>query len=126
MVDGVQQNMEFDEEKGKDLRDEAIRLAVDHAERHIDGWKEAAYFFILKYPSDEFTNEEVRKYAYENKLPKPPDCRSWGGIIRKARKSGVIEFVCYGKAKNPLAHNRPAAIWKKTGKVVLLKNLKLV
>lgn len=104
----------FDQPTGEELRDKAIESAIQHADRVIEEWSVRAYQFLLEFikQNEILTAEDVR-LASREKIEDPPDKRAWGGIILRAAKSGLITRIGYGKAKNPLAHCRPTAIWQK-------------
>ena len=95
------------------LRDKGIKVAADHAEAVIPNWGEDAFEMLLQYPSNTFMTEDVRRWAYNNGLPKPPNDMAWGSVIVKAAKEGTIIHQGYRKTSNPKAHGRPASVWAK-------------
>jgi len=102
-----------DEKQGDILRDKGIKKAIGNAENHAPGWQETALDYLVKYPDNVFQAEEVRKFAHENGLEKPPSARSWGSVIVEAKKRGLIKFVGYKNTSNPRSHSTPAAVWVK-------------
>ena len=112
-------NLQLDIFGGRNNRDAGMSAAVGHANKVISNWEERAYKclleFIEKNPDAEFMGEDVRKYAYGVKeLPLAPDQRSWGAILVRAKKSGVIKKVGLGPVKNSKANRANAGIWKKS------------
>lgn len=110
--------LQFDLFGSSEARDAGMNAAVGHANRVFGNWDERAYRVLLQYininPDLQFMGEDVRKYAYaKTDLPVAPHQRSWGAIITRAVKSGVIKKVGMGKVKNVKAHRANAAIWKK-------------
>lgn len=101
-------------ELGAQLRDEGIQRAVDHADREKPKWSDLAYQALLGMRG-EFTSEDVRIQAEYDGLPKPPDARAWGGVVKRALKAGHIRFLRYGKSCNPFAHQRPVSVWVSYG-----------
>lgn len=98
---------------GEELRDEGIEKAKDHAEKADPGWGDHALRLLRAFRQNTFLTEELRLYAYQNGLPRPPDDRAWGSVIAKARKQKMITFLRYEKVRNPKAHCRPATVWRK-------------
>lgn len=91
--------------------------ALDHADDEVPGWSLDArqYFFdyMTLHPGHEFTAETVRRWAEANGLPKPPDRRAWGGVIRGLKRDKVIQFLGYGISPFPESHCAPKAVWIK-------------
>jgi hypothetical protein len=98
---------------GEQLRDKGMKVAADHAEAVILNWGKDAFDMLLEYPSTTFMTEDLRFWAYNNGLPKPPNEKAWGSIIIKAVRAGVITHQGYRKVNNPQAHARPASVWEK-------------
>lgn len=102
---------------GKVLRDAGMKQAIDHAEQEVPNWSDLALEkvreFIRYYPHLEFMTEDVREWAHYKGLPQAPSKRSWGGVILKASKQGIIVKVGIGQVKNPKAHCANANIWKR-------------
>jgi len=96
---------------GEDLKKIGIERAIAHAERVENGWKDAALMFIMMYPGNTFMVEEVRRYAYNNGLPKPPHERAWGKVINEAKKKRFVKHLRYAAVSNPKAHKTPASVW---------------
>jgi hypothetical protein len=111
--DALQVTMELDVERGRESRDREINRASFHAENINEGWNEKALRFIQSYPLNKFMTEDVRLYAYQNGMEKPPSERAWGGVIKKAVKMGLLTCVGYQKVNNVKAHRTPAALWRK-------------
>jgi hypothetical protein len=103
---------------GNTLRDEGMTRSMSNAEDKNPGWKEQALSLLLDFlhnsPLTEFQAEDIRIYAYQKGLPKPPSHRAWGGVMVSARKKGFIQRIGYQNVTNPLAHSTPATLWKKS------------
>lgn len=97
---------------GQHLRDVGMSKAIDNANRQNPNWSEIAYAFLLTYiaQNKEFMAEDVRE-ASKLVVPCPPSKRSWGGIIVRAAKSGLISKLGTRNVKNPKAHCTPATVW---------------
>lgn len=105
----------FDQPTGADLRDKGMNQAIQHADEVNEHWSEKAYSFLqsfLTYTKGEFMAEEVR-IASMHVLPEPPSKRAWGGVIAKAKRSGLIVHAGFKSVSNPKAHNTPASVWRK-------------
>jgi hypothetical protein len=57
--------------------------------------------------------EDLRKFAYDMGLPKPPSERAWGSVISSAKRDGLVEHRGFSSVKNPKAHKTPASVWVK-------------
>lgn len=99
---------------GSELRDEGIRRAEGHAERVEPGWLEHAVEYVRDYARlhPELTSEKARQYAERCGLPEPPDKRSWGGVMLRALRAGVVEKIGWTTADDPLVHNNPVSLWR--------------
>jgi len=114
----AQKVIEFDDvDRGKDLRDQGINQAIEHANEVHQEWSEMAFDylkkFLIKQGGEPFLTEELRISAYENRIPMPPSDRAWGGIVVRAAKSGLIARVGFRNVNNHKAHCTPASLWKK-------------
>jgi len=98
---------------GKQLRDRGIKQAIDHAEKVHENRGEKAYQFLLSYAKNnkEFMTEDVRN-ASKGIVPEPPSKRAWGGVVVRAKNSGVIQRIDYRNVTNPKAHATPATLWQ--------------
>lgn len=104
---------QFDLFSSENLRDAGIKLAIDHADEVSEKWSEVAYQFLLKFikSNKEFMTEQIRS-ASTGIVPEPPTTRAWGGIIVRAKKSGLIKRIDFQNVKNPKAHCTPASVWQ--------------
>lgn len=95
------------------LRDKGIQQAINHADKVEEKWSEKAYNCLLRFIqwNDEFMTEDVREFASLS-LSEPPSNRSWGGIIVKAVKQGLIVRKGFRNVSNAKAHSTPASVWK--------------
>jgi hypothetical protein len=94
-------------------RDNGIERAIEHANRVNGNWSEQAYQFLLEYIKDreEFITEDVRQAAIDH-VPQPPNQKAWGGVIVRAKKSGLITRKGYVSRKNPIAHCATVTLWE--------------
>jgi hypothetical protein len=99
---------------GKEGRDAGMAQALASAESKIPSWGDKAYQALLDYPHPQFMTEDVRKWAHEEGLEKPPQARAWGAVIARAKKEGEIIPIGFKAVKNPRAHRTPATHWQKT------------
>lgn len=94
-----------------------MNAAIDHAERERAGWMATAYQILEGYAKDSeraFLCEDVRTFATGFlSLPEPPSHRSWGALMVKAQKAGLIRHAGYARTNNPKAHKTPASLWIK-------------
>lgn len=101
---------------GQDLAEQGMQTAEDHANKLQPKWSDDALNilreFISKYDID-FMTEDLRRYAEKERgFTAPASSRAWGGVISRAKKSGLIKFVGIRAVGNPKAHAANAAIWK--------------
>ena len=105
---------------GAELRDAGIQQAVDHAEQVEPGWSDLAYQFVLEFVNEyaprmgieEFLTEDVRAWAHNEGLSRPPSARAWGGVIRRAAIAKRIRSNGTRQVKNPNAHCANATVWQ--------------
>jgi hypothetical protein len=114
----------FDEvTTARNLRDEAIGRAIDHANVVEPKWAKRAWELFEFYCStltafskstsdEEFKTEHFVQYALGHGLPKPPDNRAFGAITLKAVKSGLITRVRYEAKDDPKSHGQPISVWR--------------
>jgi len=98
---------------GEQLKEEGMNRALDNANWATEGWGDSALSYLIACPMTKFLAEDIRIWAHNNGLVKPPHARAWGGVIVRAKKEGLIKFVGYSKVKNPTAHATPASVWEK-------------
>jgi hypothetical protein len=98
----------------KDLTDEGIKRAIDHAGKP---WANKALNYLdnfLKFNyGTTFMIEDVSEWSYGQGLTKPPHERAWGAIARAAIKKGFIKRVGIGQVKRPKAHKANASVYVK-------------
>ena len=99
--------------EAKKLKEEGMQRAVDNAELHAPNWKEQALEYVRNFPQQRFQTEDVRVWAYEKGLERPPHDRAWGAVIAAARKQGIVKHDGYESVSNPAAHSTPASVWVK-------------
>jgi hypothetical protein len=99
----------------RQLRDRGMERAVDHAEREVAGWKDAALEYVRLYAliHAEFICEDVRGFADRRGFAPPPDGRAWGAVMMRAAKRGLVtktdRVAC---AKDPKVHMNPSTVWR--------------
>jgi transposase InsO family protein len=91
---------------GEELRDRGI-LQVDA--NTSEDWKATCDGVIswLARNGAEFTAEDVRPW-----IPEPPHPNAMGARFSAAVKTGVIQHLCYRKAKRAKAHARILAVYR--------------
>lgn len=99
--------------EAKELAEQGMARAVDHADRKDPGWSERAFEALLAFTvttDGEFTAERARAACHESGLAQPPDARAWGAVFNKASKRGHIVRVGY--APRACGHNTPTIVWR--------------
>lgn len=86
----------------KQLRDEGMSRAMDHAERADTGWGDSAYAFLVDFARHNacFISEDVSDAS--KGVPafvQPPTDRAWGSVYRRAVKDGVIAQDGCGRSR---------------------------
>lgn len=104
----------FNQPTGKQLKEDGIKRAVDHADRQIETWSERAYKLFVEYCQtvDTLKAEDARVYAEEKGLEIPPTKRAWGAIALKAAKNGCIINKGIVKASNVKCHQGFTTLWE--------------
>lgn len=99
---------------GAQLRDAAMRRAVDHADETSPRWADVAFEHLRLFAMQHYTLtcEQVRQHAEAKGFAKPPTRRAWGSIVSRAVRAGVITQGVYEKATDPLVHCRPIMRWR--------------
>ena len=102
----------------RELADQGMKAASDHAEAVEQGWNDRAFAMLRQYASrhSEFMGEDVRVWAKNQGLPDPPDKRAWGSVIQRGARSNLISCVRYENTKIPPAHAAPRAVWSTISK----------
>jgi len=98
---------------GQQLKQKGINQAADNAEFNHPGWAKEALSFVKKIRRKQFMAEDIRKFAYDRGLSRPPHERAWGGIMQAAVRLGLIKQIAWGQVTNPKAHMANAAVWSK-------------
>jgi hypothetical protein len=110
--------------EGRRLRDEGMDKAAAHADHVTAGWTLRAYELLLVYISnpavDTFMTEDVREWI-KDLLPEPPRNQSWGSIMTRAKKAGLIVHHGTDTHKDPARHRGISNVWR----VVRLANAAL-
>lgn len=99
---------------GEQLKQAGMDQAIENADRRVFDWSMSAYSILkdfLKKHNLPFMAEDVRNYASRLGLEEPPSKRSWGSLIVKAKKEGLIKFIKYSQVSNSLAHRANASVW---------------
>jgi hypothetical protein len=94
--------------------DAGMGQAADHADRVNPGWTGAAEAQLRAYARQHptFATEDVRTWAQRQGLPRPPDGRAWGLVVRKARMAGVLTPAGFRTSHVPPGHARPVQVWR--------------
>jgi hypothetical protein len=93
-------------------------LALGHASAEIAAsnagseWVRIALDAFLAYAKTHptLTTEQVRE-AFPD-LPLPHDKRAWGGVVRRAKSEGVVEFMDWVRADSHTVHGMVVTLWK--------------
>lgn len=98
----------------RELAEEGMNRAADHADQVEPRWSDRAYEMLEGYALAhfEFMTEDVRVWAHEEGLPKPPDGRAWGAVTHRAIVAGLIRCDRYRKTRIPPAHATPRPVWR--------------
>ena len=94
---------------GTEARDDALQRVEEHAP---PTWNDLAYQTLLDYARShaEFTAPE---FVIATGLPKAPEQRALGAVIRHAASDGMIENTYRTrKSPDPGQHVRPCTIWR--------------
>lgn len=102
---------------GHELKQAGITLAANHAEQVNPGWQDEAINALkvfLLWNNSPFLCETFRVFAEEDcKLPHPPHTRSYGAVMQRAKREGLITHAGITQVKNPKAHCANANLWQK-------------
>lgn len=100
--------------------EEAGNRAVARTERDVPDWSEQALHYARWYAricKTSWTGEHFRLWAESKGLPLPKDARSYGPIIAKSIRDGVIERV--GFAPTVSSRGSARATYRRAGYGVL-------
>ena len=79
-------------------------------------WADAAmasvHSFKAAFNGDKFLTEDVRIFAENNGLPKPPDKRAWGAIILRAKRDGIVKSCGFAMTHSPEYNAGPKTAWR--------------
>lgn len=113
---GMAAQKAVDEAAACAARDEGIRIAEAHAASQSPDWPELAWFFLKAAVEwrnlSRFQTTDFRKWAEARGLPRPPDPRAYGGVMRRAARAGMIVADGYAPKTDSQAHCCPATIWR--------------
>lgn len=88
--------------------------AADHANRVSPQWIETAVAFVRRFVwghrTHPFLAEEVRAAAEAWGLPAAPDGRSWGHVMKRAEREGVVVPCGYRAAVS--SRGSPKVLWR--------------
>lgn len=102
--------------EGARLRDEGIAIAEAHAAAFVPEWASLAAGYlsaaIHSAALERFQTTDFRKWAEARGLPKPPDPRAYGGVMKRAAHAGIIVADGYAPKGDSQAHCCPAVIWR--------------
>ena len=88
------------------LAREGAQRAMDHADQTVTCWSDQARGFMAEFirAHASFPSEDVWIAAEKAGIPKPPDRRSWGGVINGFTRRRLIRAVGSGFSKLPHLH----------------------
>lgn len=87
-------------------RDKGIKRAVDKAEAVNPGWVDKVIDQLRIYnPGGEFECSDFRKWVQDKVDLTGVNPRSFGKIMQRGMKEGIISFTTLGKTKNVKAHS---------------------
>lgn len=98
----------------RSLADQGITRAVEHADREVDGWSDRALMHLRLFAEirPSFLGEDVRAWAYDQGLPRPPKECAWGAVMLRGARENIIARDGYGTTKIPPQHAKPAVQWR--------------
>ena len=103
----------------REARDQGIQQAIDHAEAVVPGWVDQAFAALVDFLTINprhrgvgFTSEQVREHAAKLGVPQPPHLRSWGGVMRRAAREGVIVKAGITESKAAHCHCSHVGLWR--------------
>lgn len=108
----------FDVLQAQQSRDAGIEAAVNHADAVAADWSLRAKHLAEIYVRSEdagftFQVEEIRQWAYENKLiTAPPSERAWACITKHLLKKGLIVFYGFAPVSNKKANRAISNVWQ--------------
>lgn len=79
-----------------------------------DVWKEKAMKLLIEFATygKEFITEDFRLWL-NGKLEQPKEPRAYGGLMTRAKKSGIIEATGkYRAMKSEVSHSCPKTLWR--------------
>ena len=95
---------------------DAGHAAADAALRNAGiTWAEQAMNLLEQYKQKadgKFLCEDVRVFAENNGLSKPPDSRAWGGVIKRAQRLGIVVPAGYAMTRHPSCHAGVKTAWQ--------------
>jgi hypothetical protein len=89
---------------GRELRDEGMARAVEHADAIYPEWSDVALSLLRTWCASRIGQQKM--------LPVPPDKRAWGAVMLRAAKAGYIEKVGYGACQAPNVHRSICTMWR--------------
>lgn len=102
---------------GHELKQAGITVAANHADQVNPGWQDMAFEALkqfLFWNKSKFLCETFRLFAEEEwNVPHPPNARSYGAVIQRAKREGLITHAGITQVKNPKAHCANASLWVK-------------
>ncbi len=98
----------------RQLRDDGMQRAADHAEAVEPTWNERAMEYTKLYAREnrQLRCEMVRIFAENDGFSKPPDKRAWGAVMMRAAKAGILTKLCWTTASDPRVHKNPVSLWQ--------------
>jgi hypothetical protein len=104
----MQMSIDF---SARSLGHSSAQLAADSAGSE---WQDMAMAYLKGYARthSELQALDVRLFAERMGLPNAPDARSWGAIMLKASRLGIIRATnVYAATDHLESHGRPQRVW---------------
>jgi hypothetical protein len=103
--------------KGAQQAQEGMERAEAHAEAENPGWRTSADTMLALYMKLEgagatFTAVEAREWCQTQGMPKSPDARAWGAVIRRAAANKRIVSRGFVPSPSSSANNGPRNLWE--------------
>lgn len=96
-----------------ELFDEAyLNQVVKPVDNYFENCLSFAEGYILA-ATTPFSSEQIIEAYKECDLPQVKEARVWGAVIKKLKKSGLIEFDSFGIYHGKQGHGKPINIWRK-------------
>jgi hypothetical protein len=108
----------MNEPTAKELGEQGMTRAVDHAERESPGWKDKCFDLFKEWLSKvpvghRFLMEDFNEWALENGLETPPSFNAFGHLPKRAAAKKLIHSTGVAVGKKKRGHGSWVCIWEK-------------